>query len=502
MSGVCKHGCVKIRLVFVFFILLAVILSTGSGVRRGGGRSRRATTNSSAGSTNDRDAGNATTIYGIDVLKSNASAGNTSASSKSGWPDSPHAGSSIINGSLSYPVPLPNSTDRYPWWPFHHNSSGAQGHSVVPTYHWLYYQENFMRTFKEYMPICRKAGQNVVLSRNDGINVDPATELRPWSFSLESYARPLISGIELSQSLSVCNTTEELLRSAMLGQRLRTEDIEDTVLFPLFRRHVFHPYKCAYKWFNPKELCAIMSKYAVISTVGDTIIRQTKKIMIMLTTDDWSHGALGRVPTSARGERVYEKCTCDGQMSESETCRDNSVLDTILNINSSYEYGICGSSQKFGFLWEGDHMETKHISDRCMHNGVVDYRPRLVLLHFGLHLQLNPEQGIDHLKSVLRRFGEAQRKCPAMYDLHFIWISEEPEHEMVYAKYPIRSEESIASFNKAMSDFIDTLRPDVNIWFLNSTEITRHGEYADGVHPLTETTAIRAMYIFNLMNII
>jgi hypothetical protein len=189
-------------------------------------------------------------------------------------------------------------------------------------------------------------------------------------------------------------------------------------------------------------------------------------------------------------------------MSEGLSCRDNAVLQTILSINSSHEYGLCGSSEMFSFLWEGDHAEKKHVTDQCMANGANDTRPHLVLLHFGLHFQLSPEGGIEHLKATIRRFFEAQRKCRVKYDLHFIWISEEPEHESVYAKYPAQNERSIARFNKAISTYIDSLRPKFNIWFLSSGEITRNGQYADGLHPLTETTAIRAMYIYNLMNVI
>jgi hypothetical protein len=42
----------------------------------------------------------------------------------------------------------------------------------------------------------------------------------------------------------------------------------------------------------------------------------------------------------------------------------------------------------------------------------------------------------------------------------------------------------------------------ISINFLNTTEITRNGSYSDGVHPLTETVAIRMQYVLNYMDLI
>ncbi len=42
----------------------------------------------------------------------------------------------------------------------------------------------------------------------------------------------------------------------------------------------------------------------------------------------------------------------------------------------------------------------------------------------------------------------------------------------------------------------------ISIHFLNTTEITRNGSYSDGLHPLTETVAIRLQYVINYMDLI
>lgn len=359
-------------------------------------------------------------------------------------------------------------------------------------------ERNFRDMYERVSAECTREGVNVVLNRHDGMNLAYPSELRPWSFSPNSYfARDFTVG----RPLQLCHSLPDLLESATKGGRV---NLNGSV--------VFRPHDCAYKWYSPTEACHQMSRFAGIFFVGDSILRQALMSLFMVFTGDFVRGGNGQW----LHRENQNKCLCDGQLAEALVCRKCDKLicsDTSWgdNMTISSSLSLCPLSKPFRVTGEFvfvDILKRGYTlrAPLCYE----DPRPRLLLLHFGLHMKLWENKGVEMLRRFVDTLVRDRTACAYEYVTHVVWFTEEPEMQEVYDRYPEQSEQTIADYNAAISAYIQSvsqptsrvLPADITLTFLNSTEIVRHGAYSDGMHPLTESHTIRSMYILNIMELL
>ena len=211
------------------------------------------------------------------------------------------------------------------------------------------------------------------------------TEMRrDWSFKIDTY---------MDDSLQQhCNNLQALLDSSEKGER-KLSTAKNSSSSP-----VFHPYGCAYRWYNNFEICSILSNFSSINFYGDSIVRHSCQVMTMLATDDFILGAIPR----GSSELVYKTCRCDGQLSEAQDCRRFSNSMFQMRNSSLYGFadghtpdvkvaiGMCANHRPFEFSLN-DNQEAQvggastSIDNKCP--APDDRRPRVVITNFGLHLE-------------------------------------------------------------------------------------------------------------------
>ena len=340
---------------------------------------------------------------------------------------------------------------------------------------------NYLQMYNQFFPICNIS--NKILNR---YNVS-VPEVRPWTFTSRSYVNYDKAG---GSPFKMCHNISQLLESSKFGSRI-PQNTDKSVLNDSDPRDPFHPSGCAYHWFNVPEQCNILSRFARVEVIGDSISRHLYQIMVMLATPDYAHGALNK---NSSNPQVYTSCACDGQLSESLVCR-HWGSHAKFNIPSSHGYGLCLGTLPFSmeYLVDSSSSEKRY----CMN----DTRPRISIIQFGVHLGFEPSKGVSALQNTLYEIQTSGAECSTPFAHYFIVFSCEPSMLFVQMKYPRQSEARRVAYNKAISDYIDTLPRHYNVLYLDSSEIIRGGAYSDGLHPLSESVSIRAMYLLNIMRI-
>lgn len=348
------------------------------------------------------------------------------------------------------------------------------------------YRENYLTMYKKSSEFCRKNGSNIVYNRHDNINLMDLPIYRSWSFHDQSY--DVVNAAD--EYLPFCSSIESLLRSAELGYRksfrIGCKKGSESSCTPE-TRYVFRSTGCTYKWYKQEELCEISSRFAWIGLHGDSVSRQVSQGYYMLMTDDLIYGALPKLMYPKKPE-MWDNCRCDGQFSESLLCRGDGKK---FNIKNSHGYGLCSAYPSFAF----DYFD---VIDPCFN----DTRPRFLMLHFGMHENFEFNEAKDSIKEIMKKQEDLRNSCPTKYDIYYVWASEYPHHPKLDILYPLQATPRAKDFSRRMYNYIKTLPPESNFYFMNVTSIGINGATSDGYHPLSETHAIQVMHLMNMMDML
>ncbi|KAI9888258.1 MAG: hypothetical protein M1814_000797 [Vezdaea aestivalis] len=116
------------------------------------------------------------------------------------------------------------------------------------------------------------------------------------------YPKPPGSGQAYGQTTRVCNKKPQLLHSLSWGGRNGFEA-------------PFSGFSCQYRWFNPTEMCMILSRFDHVVFLGDDLAMSVYKGFNILLREDLGLGGL-RQWNLNKDERT--KCQCDNQFTRME----------------------------------------------------------------------------------------------------------------------------------------------------------------------------------------
>lgn len=349
---------------------------------------------------------------------------------------------------------------------------------------------------------------NIVLNRDlqtaEGAIPDPAQHPHPqWSVS-----RSMVSA---SAELPVCVTPAELLASVRDGVRARASPSEPSY---------FMPSGCAPAWRSPEAACAVVSRYASISFVGDSLLRHAFQGFATQLSGDWIHGALPRLSTPPE---LYSMCECDGQFSEHVFCRTYS--DYEFTMPNTHAYGVCPFAPPAALYYfnpeygPGDswqvtpnsvlHYERAHFCS-------PDPRPRAVLLQGGGHYDSNaarfwPEHAAQHL-AVL---ADVLTACPHRLHVVLAFTGLNTQADFQDGRFPWQGPAQALAFNADMearlaawtaahnSTPFERVTPFHTLSFM---ALTARGDarpaMSDGYHYLEEVNLVKANYVLALLDLL
>jgi hypothetical protein len=260
---------------------------------------------------------------------------------------------------------------------------------------------------------------------------------------------------------------------------------------------------CSYHWFNTKEACQISAKFAGVFVHGDSLSRHVTQGLFMHFTGDLVSGGL---PRTSPKTVLYDSCICDGQFSENKVCRDYSL--SMFNVANIRSYGACsninhGQNKRanplfntFKFYYNSDPQKT------CFN----DTRPRFIVLQGGVHFDSSAKVTMEkHVDIMVTSLTKIQQTCLFKYALHFVFMGYDAQSRKLDKAYPNQSRENATLFNSEMEVLISDRFPKskgFNITFLNFWNMTRDSQSSDGFHYLSDVNLVKAMVLFNHMDLI
>ena len=251
----------------------------------------------------------------------------------------------------------------------------------------------------------------------------------------------------------------------------------------------FVPAGCAPEWMPPGEACSALSRFRAVYFVGDSLTRHTYQAMHMLLRGDMRFGAL---PVGLESS-VYDNCRCDGQFSEDNICRLD-TLPAIMSYTDIRAAALCPAAQPFALSYTA----VSEFSPPVCRWAAADPTRVFVYLAGGAHFHSDPVRTVDaFLRPAVERLKEAARKCPQV-EVTVAWGSTGVQTRALDGPYPHQSREAAKVFNSYLAAEATKLSvPLFDYW-----ELTNEAATSDGFHHLSDVNLLRALYILNFLELV
>lgn len=125
----------------------------------------------------------------------------------------------------------------------------------------------------------------------------------------------------------LCQDKESLLQAMSWGGRLGVDA-------------PFSPRGCDMRWFTPKEICAILSKFSRINIMGDSMMRNMAVAVSIYLRADLVNGGRSSWDPDPEGH----DCSCEGAFDD-RACTFNAVVSTQMIWRYDPESCVCSQDE-------------------------------------------------------------------------------------------------------------------------------------------------------------
>ena len=324
------------------------------------------------------------------------------------------------------------------------------------------------------------ATTNLVLGWKRFVDVPVQNGTRPWSLHQNSF---------LSQPAFRCASTEQLLTSLRNGTRVWNNATEGSGPFPERFQSSFIPLTCSFKWFSPREVCAILNRFSRIIMVGDSLTRHIVLGMNILLHGNFEYG--GACLYQNKASDYFDNCRCDGMFSEAINCRCSAVT-----FDDNRKIGVCNGRQHFSLVFND--RKAYNYEDLFCTDG--DTRPVFFYLSGGAHFHEDVNRTIqEFVEPNLKAIAAASFKCSTVKTL-VSWGTMGAQARTLDKRFPKQARENTLLFNEATVEYI--LHRNSDIVIFDWWQLTCGGMTSDGLHLLTDVNVIKALYIVNYLDLI
>lgn len=324
---------------------------------------------------------------------------------------------------------------------------------------------SFHVLLRKYEGICGTKSNNKVLNRNDGANEDLPKEERDWS--LHSNAMKQF----FDTTLPYCHSTEDIIQSVDASISLDEK-------------------KCRIRWLNHEAICRVLSLYASVEFIGDSLTRHMNAALTIILTGNLEYGAYNLTWHDLTQEEI-DSCRCDGQFSESRLCRLHCVDRIGLNVEEFRKLHQCSAAVTLNVNCEFA-TNVCAPSPATTDGGSQAGQLRFLMIQGGTWKQTDPAIFYNEVKGIMNDLKEKLNRCEENHksSTHYriVFTGVPIVSGAVEKNYPLQTKARAISFYEEMTRLLKTEYPSiVAVSFLNLTEYAAvNGYTSDGFHQLTD----------------
>jgi hypothetical protein len=326
----------------------------------------------------------------------------------------------------------------------------------------------------------------------------------PWSLHERNFRH--------TPGVPVCSTPDQLAAALKLGRRrwdaavLRhvsalNETERDVALER--RRSWFEPFGCRIPFYSSAQACAVLSRFAAMFIVGDSLGRHMTGGLFMALTDDYKSGGYPRFGGQIAPE-LLDQCVCDGQFSEEIHCRSfDTNFYTAADVRS---YGVCPGVRVggFGFQFLGTwglkpygQIANVPFNPEYRERIIQDGRPVLTVIQAGIHQRHNLTRALEETfapaTAAIKNFSRLSRG-----KVFTLFMGSHAESRRVDPSFPDQTREYVAKYHAGLEK--EAAR--VGAFYFDFWNLTANAATQDGVHMLSDTQVIKAMSMLHLAHLL
>lgn len=230
----------------------------------------------------------------------------------------------------------------------------------------------------------------------------------------------------------------------------------------------FVPANCDLPPLSTHQVCAVMSSYTHVVTIGDSMTRHLRQGFYIALTNNFVGG--GMVFPAHRRQVApsdFYSCQCDGQFSEHHNCRTfRADFSDMYNPSEIMACSHLPYDERFRFSgqWKDRIMEKK-----CRN---PDSRGILLSLQGGPQHNCNATFYIeDMLQPFLAQPGF--QICAKRKKVHIIWTPYHAQSPILDKKYPHQSHSNAIQFNEAMAAYFREETPNLDVYTMDAFNLTK-----------------------------
>ncbi|KAL9182059.1 hypothetical protein ACHAXT_012402 [Thalassiosira profunda] len=258
---------------------------------------------------------------------------------------------------------------------------------------------------------------------------------------------------------------------------------------------------------SPSKTCEILDQYDHVIFHGDSLTRHLRQAIYMTLRGDYVRGGLVTNDTT-----VNEKCICDGQFSESKTCRRfdpyfNSMISPREVPGDGQEMCpdaafVLGKRDTQPYLTrKGKDDPGESIDWDGVDCADATYKGILIVLQGGLHWAMNATDTFDSFVQPVLSHPKYQQ-CACLGKVRLVWTGMSAQSRALdESGYSHQSRENATIFNEKITKaFVAAgLTPGQDVTILDWLSFTADAQSSDGLHFLADVNVGKAAQILYLV---